>query len=227
MKKNILLLFVLSASAFSATAQQFTFNPSPQGVDKQGPASEFELVGYAFVKNTSPSTKTYVWKMIRNNFPAGWSSAVCDINLCYSDQVLREEFQLNAGDSGNIDVHLYPNNVQGNASVSIKIFEKGDSLNCDTQDFEFSTWALSVSNLHRNNIEIYPNPVSKKLTINLETTKAVTIEVYNVLGQVKKTHVHNGGTSTLDVNDLAAGIYFIRYTTEQGKVVSKQFKKIN
>lgn len=226
MKKNILLLFVLSAFAFSANAQ-FTLAPDKKGVDRQGPASEFELVGYATIKNTSSETKTYVWKMTRNSFPMGWSSAVCDINLCYDVTVLREEFNLNAGDSGNIDVHLYPDNTQGNASVTIEIFDKSDSANGKTQDFQFSTWALNVNDVKRKTVEIYPNPATTKLNINLETTKAVSIKVYNVLGQLQKTHTHTGTTSTMDVNSLAAGIYFIRYTTDEGKVISKQFKKVN
>lgn len=226
MKKNILLLFVLSAFAFGANAQ-FAVNPSKKGVNAQGPASEFELIGYAFVKNNGNASKTYVWKMTRNNFPMGWSSAVCDKNICYDVTVLREEFDLDAGDSGNIDVHLYPNQVKGDATVTIEIFEKGDSANAQTQDFGFSTWALSVNNVKRNNLEIYPNPATTKLNINLETTKTIEIKVYNVLGQLQKTHNHTGNSSTMDVNDLAAGIYFLRYTTDQGKIISKQFKKIN
>ncbi len=226
MKKNILTLFVLFAFALSAQAQ-FTVTPDKKGVDRHGPASEFELVGYAYVKNTGNNTKTYVWRMIRNSFPMSWSSAICDKNICYSDQVLREEFDLDAGDSGNVDVHLYPNGVRGNASVTVEIFEKGDSANGKTQDFQFSTWALNVNNVKQNHAKIYPNPVSKTLNIDLEATKTIKISVYNVLGQLKKTHLHTGSTSAMDVNDLAAGIYFLRYTTDSGKVISKQFKKIN
>jgi hypothetical protein len=229
MKKNILTLFVLFAFALSAQAQ-FTLQPvtsSNKGSSVQGPSGEFELVGYGFVKNIGNATKTYVWKMTRNGFPNDWTSAICDKNQCYDVVVFRAEFDLDAGDSGNIDVHLYPKNVGGSGSVTVEIFEKGDSANGKTQDFEFNAWTLNVNNVKQNHAKIYPNPVSKTLNIDLEATKTIEISVYNVLGQLKKTHLHTGSTSAMDVNDLAAGIYFLRYTTDAGKVISKQFKKIN
>lgn len=229
MIKNILTLFVLFAFALTAEAQ-FTLQPltkANKGSRVQGPSGEFELVAYGFVKNTGNTTKTYVWRMTRNSFPAGWSSAICDKNICYDESVLREKFELDAGDSGNIDVHLYPNEIGGNGSVEVEIFELGDSANGKKQNFDFNTWLLNTTTVKRNTVEIYPNPATTKLNINLETTKAVTIKVYNVLGQLQKTHVHTAATSTMDVADLAAGIYFIRYTTDEGKVISKQFKKIN
>jgi len=226
MKKSILAIFVLFAFAISAQAQ-FTITPSKKGVNAQGSSGEFELVGYGYVKNTGNTTETFVWRMKRIAFPMGWSSAICDKNICYDESVLRAEFELAPGDSGNLDVHLYPNQVGGTASVDVEVFVLGDSANGKTQDFDFNAWTLNVNNVKRNNVEIYPNPATTKLNINLETTKTVTIKVYNVLGQVQKTHTHTGTTSTMDVNDLAAGIYFLRYTTDDGKVISKQFKKIN
>lgn len=229
MKRNILTLFVLFAFALSAQAQ-FTLQPltkSNKGSSIQGPSGEFELIGYGFVKNTGNATKTYVWRMTRMGFPATWSSAICDKNQCYDVVVLREKFSLDAGDSGNIDVHLYPKQIGGAGTVEVEVFEEGDSANSKKQNFDFSAWTLGINDVKQNNVKIFPNPVSTTLNITLETTKAINVDVYNVLGQLKKTHIHTGTTSAMNVNDLAAGIYFLRYTTDQGKVISKQFKKIN
>lgn len=224
MKKILLTAFVLFA--FLSTQAQFTFKPSSKGSVVTGSSGEFELVGYGFVKNTGSATKTYVWKMTTNSFPNGWTAAICDKNLCHDVTVTRATFELNAGDSGNIDIHTYPQSTGGVASVTVEIFEEGDSANAKTQDYTFSAWTLSARTPAKASFEVYPNPATTKLNITLETTKPVTVEVYNVLGQLRKTHVHNGGTSTMDLADLPSGIYFLRYTDDNGKVISKQFKKI-
>lgn len=223
MKKTILTLF-LSAIIVAAQAQ-FTLSPSAQ--TKAGSSSEQELVAYAHVKNTGTTKKTFVWKMTRKNFPTAWKAALCDINTCYDVVVSRAEFELNAGDSGNLDVHLQPHNMGGVSAVEVEVFVSGDSMNSKIGTYTFSAWALSTGKpATKNQLEIYPNPTSTNLNITLETNKPVTFQVFNVLGQLKATHVHNGGTSTLDLSDLSVGVYFLRYTNEEGKVISKQFKKV-
>lgn len=225
MKKYILALSILFAVASTAQAQ-FTLQPYDE-TDVQGSSGEFELITHSYVKNTGSAKKTFVWKMYRKNFPSSWEAAICDINLCYDISVSRAVFELNAGDSGNLDVHLYPNQMGGGGLVTVEVFEEGDSANGKTQDYDFNAWTLGVNGARKGNFEIYPNPATNKLNITLDTDKAVTIEIYNVLGQLKKTVIHNGGTKTIELNDLSAGIYFLRYTNEQGKVISKQFKKIS
>ena len=225
MKRILLSTFVLLA--FVSTQAQFTFKPSKKGTLASGSVSEFELVGYGFVKNTGTTTKTFVWRMYPPNLPNSWSAALCDRNLCHDVGVMRGTFDLAAGDSGNIDIHTYPKSTSGTGQVQVLVFEEGDSANAQSQSFDFSAWALSARTPSKVSIEIYPNPATSKLNITLDTDKAINIEVYNVLGQLKKTHVHTGGTSTMDLNDLVAGIYFLRYTDENGKVVSKQFKKLS
>ncbi len=224
MKKYILTLVTIAF--VTALQAQFTLSPSTKHV--YGPSSEFELIGKSYVKNTGATNKTFVWRMTVGTTPNGWTAALCDKNLCWDVTVTRATFELAPGDSGNLDVHLYPASKGGTGDVDMYVFEEGDSVNGKTAAFSFDAWTLSngkVANKN-NSMEIYPNPATTKLNISLETTKPVSIEVYNVLGQVKMTHVHNGGTSTLDLSELPAGIYFVRYTNSNNQIVSKQFKKI-
>jgi len=82
------------------------------------------------------------------------------------------------------------------------------------------------SQLISNDISFYPNPVKDQLNIELNAPKPVTIEVYNILGKKVMDHVHEGKTSVMNVENLLSGVYFIRYTDTNGKVISKTFKKI-
>jgi hypothetical protein len=226
MKKYILTLVI--ALFVSAINAQYTLSPLVKSAS--GSAAQDELITHAHVKNNSGVNATYIWYMTQKNFPNGWESAICDKNTCYDVSVTTASFDLAPGDSGTLEVHLYPHSVSGTASVEVLVYEKNtDSTTGPKATYSFNAWALNTKAAEKrsNNVEIYPNPATTQLNITLETAKPITIEVYNVLGQLKMKHTHNGGTSTMDLADLPAGIYFLRYThPTTGQVVSKQFKKV-
>ncbi|MBR9915765.1 MAG: DUF5011 domain-containing protein [Algicola sp.] len=73
-----------------------------------------------------------------------------------------------------------------------------------------------------NAIKLYPNPV-KGHSLNVATTyQDVTYEIFNAVGQI----VAKGklDTKTINVSDLEAAIYQIRFTTE-GETITKRFIK--
>lgn len=80
-----------------------------------------------------------------------------------------------------------------------------------------------ISNLSSNdfvleNFNIYPNPTSDVLNINLENNLTLEkVTIYNNAGQVVKEVKE----ATVDVSTLSEGIYFVEVTTNQGKAVKK------
>lgn len=71
-----------------------------------------------------------------------------------------------------------------------------------------------------NAIDVYPNPTSGLVNINLasDITKA-DIAVYNAAGKVVATT--NAQTPQFDLSEAAAGIYFVKITTNKGDFVQK------
>lgn len=72
---------------------------------------------------------------------------------------------------------------------------------------------LSVNNNSLEDLSIYPNPASQKLTIQLPNT--IVIEkatIYNTLGQLIKTE----NKKEINVSDLSKGSYFIKIDTDKG-----------
>ena len=78
---------------------------------------------------------------------------------------------------------------------------------------------------HEMNISIYPNPVSNELIIETsENGKAVTIKIFNRLGQL----LYNGsgsGKILIPANTYSPGIYFISIGDENNKVTKKFVKE--
>ncbi len=82
---------------------------------------------------------------------------------------------------------------------------------------QFSTICetLSISQLHLNQVQLYPNPVRETLHIS-STIQAQKITVYDVMGKVVKSIIPDLQNQAYDVSDLLSGIYFVVIeTTEQ------------
>lgn len=72
-----------------------------------------------------------------------------------------------------------------------------------------------------NTFNLYPNPVSETLNLNAVPTLGGTICIYNQIGVLVKTIT---ATTTVDVTQLEAGVYFIRYE-ENGVLKHAPFVK--
>src|SRR5215213_7371036 len=121
MKKYILTMGVL----FAVIAANAQFTLRPVHTSMSGSAAEPELVTKAYVKNAGAVQKEYVWVVQELGFPGSWKAAVCDKNLCYGDGVDTAQFILAAGDSGNLDIHLYPQQTGGMGRVKVTVYPVG------------------------------------------------------------------------------------------------------
>jgi hypothetical protein len=73
-------------------------------------------------------------------------------------------------------------------------------------------------------IDIYPVPAKEALQIatNAQNNKIESISVVNALGQQVKFHTNiNQATTSVSVNDLANGNYYLKIKTKQGEAVKK------
>jgi hypothetical protein len=76
--------------------------------------------------------------------------------------------------------------------------------------------------IDKNSHSVYPNPFSVSTTLQTyQPLKDATLTVYNSLGQiVKEINDVSGQTITLYRDNLQNGIYFIRFTQPDNKVIS-------
>lgn len=82
---------------------------------------------------------------------------------------------------------------------------------------------------HVHNLQVYPNPVGRgqelQIELQLSKTDRINVQVYTSLGQIVQHFdwdVTNGLNSTqLSTIDLAAGVYFLRLDTNEGRITKK------
>ena len=80
--------------------------------------------------------------------------------------------------------------------------------------------SLSIPDLASLNVQVYPNPSTNNITI-LSNTIIETIEVYDLSGKSIKTIINS---DTIDVSNLANGIYLLKITSGTKSLVKRIVK---
>ena len=112
--------------------------------------------------------------------------------------------------------------------VAMLIDPSGKVNNAGKGSISVGTVGIEENAVNGFSISAYPNPANDfvNLTIELEESADVTIEVVNMLGAVVSTIGSQnlaGGTNynTLDLSDLTDGVYFIKTTVNQTVEMTK------
>jgi hypothetical protein len=100
---------------------------------------------------------------------------------------------------------FYSPTVSGSYYVALEL--NGCSISSDCASIIVT--AINENNT-TNSFNIYPNPTSS--TLNIEVKEQTQITIVNVLGEVVKTETIKG-LSTIDVTELSTGVYFIQSNT--------------
>jgi len=109
-----------------------------------------------------------------------------------------------SADGQKVVVGAFSNSDNGNLSGQVRVYDLSG--------------ILSNNEFVSQNFNIYPNPTSDILNINLENNLVLDhVTIYNNLGQVVKTVTEN----VINVSQLAKGLYFVEVTTNQGKATKK------
>ena len=72
-----------------------------------------------------------------------------------------------------------------------------------------------------NSINIYPNPATESVNIDMAGIKASRISITDMQGRELKSVVPATGVTNIAVSDLSAGIYFVRIQSVQGILTRK------
>jgi hypothetical protein len=76
--------------------------------------------------------------------------------------------------------------------------------------------ATGIEQLNINTVQLFPNPTSGELFINITDNGTNVCQVYNIAGALCQSEVLQGnGISKLDVSQLKAGIYYLRVSNQK------------
>jgi len=139
---------------------------------------------------------------IYKNFSGTWLKIGNDIDGKIAGEL--SGFSVSISSSGDkVAIGAYTSKTNGVFSGTVRVY---DISNLSSNDFVLQ------------NFNIYPNPTSDILSIDLENSLVLEkVTLYNNLGQLVKTATE----SVIDVSYLAKGLYFVEVNTNQGKATKK------
>ena len=86
------------------------------------------------------------------------------------------------------------------------------------------TWgALSVENLNKLEVSIYPTLVDDIIFIQNDTNKKLSYHIYNVTGQLVSQSTKSN--HEIDVSSLESGLHFLKLSNNENSVIYKFLKK--
>jgi hypothetical protein len=86
---------------------------------------------------------------------------------------------------------------------------------------------LSIEETSAMDFELYPNPVSKTLHIDLSVDKGLIkdFSIYTIQGQLIKTISSSDASLDFDVADFEAGLYLVSVRSDEGNISRKFLKQ--
>jgi hypothetical protein len=100
--------------------------------------------------------------------------------------------------------------------------------------FGRSTYKIDISgnilnsneNIFASEVKVFPNPASDIATIFLKnSSKSTSIMVYDVMGRIVKKQLFDNGQMNLSVEDLQAGVYYLKISQAQEQTTKKLIVK--
>lgn len=100
----------------------------------------------------------------------------------------------------------------------------GNSSYGQVEDYTVNLSTLAVSDVTKNNVKVYPIPVTDVLNIE-SPNKVKTLVMYDASGKVVYAENLNSSKSQVNVSKLSPGSYIAKITTDSGVQTIKVMKK--
>lgn len=106
-------------------------------------------------------------------------------------------------------------------SSDTSIFEPGSTLYLDDL---YIDGVVSINPiLVGNYLEIYPNPTSSNLTVEINNYKNAQVNIYSSIGVLRSSFNLNSSNDKINISNLEPGFYFISLIKEDYKPITKSF----
>ena len=250
MKKTLLILFLITSSSlfaqsFSTGTQTLTSGLTANiNIDNDtgtttltlaGPSNKWFGIGFGISNMNGTDIFMTNGSSIRDAYSASNGQPQADSSPESGDWTLvsntvssstRTIVATRANDTGNSNDHTF----SASAGSLTVIWAIGASSQYSSGHSNRSATTLSVSlGISENNLlnfEMYPNPVSDLLNIQLPTgTEKAEVGVFDYTGRLVSSKTISSNDTAIDVQKISKGIYMIRVATNTKIGVQRFIKK--
>ncbi len=118
--------------------------------------------------------------------------------------------------------------VKFNDPQGIAVSSDGALFISDTYNHRIRkiTGNLATANFQlENQVSVYPNPTSSLINLELDAVIAIKITIFDMNGRALQSKNILDNKNTIDISNLANGIYLMQITTSKGTIYKKIVKK--
>ncbi len=240
--KKLFTIFSLGCALITgntANAQSFTVQHDTVWINASGSGL---AEAHSDITNTTASDITIEWKVTATNFPDDWvdNTGICDNASCYSGNLI----WVSSTSTGTSHEAIYVPSVLGTFKLQIdassstttgtrymkaNVWNKFDATDSKDVVFMVTKNPTSVSTVKTApEVNLYPNPASTSVNVVYDAGSDVkNIAVYSIIGRQMSIYRANGNNSAnLNVENMPAGIYFVRLLNSKGEIVAtRKFTK--
>jgi len=142
------------------------------------------------------------------------------ISISYNEnndeKVIKSEYDFWGGDKGELTTSYIPFDFNGELVIM-----QAETIRVNYGEMSTTTDVNNTSLL----IKIYPNPSDGIFYLNTEKHEILSWNVYDLKGQLVRSHVQKYNTGVIDLTDLQDGIYILRVETTLGNQQEKLIKR--
>lgn len=231
-------LLVVIASLISVCQGFAQFNFVDDTVEIWLPNNELSHVNIVIDNSQSSSDLEYLWYETYRYFNPSWEIQVCDCRYCYAEfQSIPEDttfycdgfYSLPSGQSfSGFIFYANPFDVADSGVLTLNFEAIGSPVQPGQVTFKAYSSPTSVGDELEESklIDVYPNPVSDMLYINLNAfdEKEVSLRIIDIQGKVVKNNNLPGGQTVFQVNcnNFPSGIYFVELLDESGDLMTTE-----
>jgi len=129
--------------------------------------------------------------------------------------------------------YLNGETLEDETNKLIVVSEKGDyevvvtQVNCSaiSDVFTFNQEVLKTNELLENSINLYPNPVSEKIFIDLNTINSVNITIFTLEGKFIDSFKLEKSQTELDMTKYSNGTYLMQFESDKGSITKRIIKQ--
>lgn len=183
--------------------------------------------GYINLINNTSGNLSLKWKRTENSLPTGWVTSICDPTSCKPPESDSSNFTLpKTGTSNYINVHFYPDNVQGLGTTKVRVENVNDPSNFYVMSFVGD--ARVATGIEDENfsttVSLYPNPSNGTLNISSSNDEMISVNVYNLIGE-KVLSLQGVNKISEDISSLQTGMYLVEVNNGTNSFTEKLLVK--
>ncbi len=184
-------------------------------VVKKGKCSDTSTLEFVIIESPADATFSYERKQAVYTF-----SPTINSHSAYS---------WDFGDGSAIDKsknpsHNYAAKEGQSVDVTLEVVTNNNCSNFFTEKINLPQFS-DVEVLQALGLSVYPNPVQDKVYIANEQGIPGSIKVVNLAGETALATALNSSTTSINVEQLATGVYFLQITVDSKEVSVKLLKK--